>query len=146
MNGKYNRITVFKVKNINELVEVAQKLALFFKKNTCLLLDGEMGAGKTTFTKIFLKELGVKEVVTSPTFVIMNQYFSNEIKINHIDAYRLNQNEEFEMYLDEMIDSFNVIEWSQNLNINLKSYFEIITVKIKIFSDECREFLIEEGG
>ncbi|AGR41863.1 tRNA (adenosine(37)-N6)-threonylcarbamoyltransferase complex ATPase subunit type 1 TsaE [Spiroplasma diminutum] len=131
------------VNNIEELNKVSSFIGNKFNPNTCIILDGPMGAGKTTFTKNLLKNYGTTALITSPTFTIMNQYFLNEIKINHIDAYRLTFEEDSQMYLEEMINSFNIVEWSQNLDINYEMYFEVIKIKIEIVDEEKRIFYIE---
>jgi tRNA threonylcarbamoyladenosine biosynthesis protein TsaE len=102
------------IKNLSEMQRFAIQIANELRVHdniSFLLLKGGLGAGKTTFTKFLLKELGVQERVTSPTFVIMNQYVGdNDLTINHVDAYRLNNDSELEMYLDEFESSFNIIE------------------------------------
>ncbi|QHX36407.1 tRNA (adenosine(37)-N6)-threonylcarbamoyltransferase complex ATPase subunit type 1 TsaE [Spiroplasma sp. BIUS-1] len=134
----------FEINNLQELNKVAIYLKDKLTKNVCILLIGQMGAGKTTFTKELLKEFGVKEIVTSPTFTIMNQYGFENFKINHIDAYRLTLQEDPQMYLEEMIDSINIVEWSQNLDINYESYFKVIKVTIDVIDETKRVFEVEE--
>lgn len=126
-------------RDIKETVAFLKKRAL---PNTCILLDGMMGAGKTTLTKLLLKEMGVKEIVNSPTFVILNQYKTKDLNINHMDAYRLDENEEVQLYTEHFYDSLNIIEWSKNLKINLQKYFKVIEVKISIIDENTREFLV----
>lgn len=126
-------------RDIKEVVAFLKKRAL---PNTCILLDGMMGAGKTTLTKLLLKEMGVKEIVNSPTFVILNQYKTKDLNINHMDAYRLDENEEVQLYTEHFYDSLNIIEWSKNLKINLQKYFKVIEVKISIIDENTREFLV----
>ncbi|ALD66075.1 tRNA (adenosine(37)-N6)-threonylcarbamoyltransferase complex ATPase subunit type 1 TsaE [Spiroplasma cantharicola] len=132
------------INNLEELNKVIAVILPRIKQNCCLILDGEMGAGKTTFSKYLLQEMGLKELVTSPTFTIMNQYQIKELKINHIDAYRLSLQEDGEMYLEEMINSFNIIEWSQNLAIDYFNYFNVIKISIEIINENKRIFIIEE--
>ncbi|WP_075048928.1 tRNA (adenosine(37)-N6)-threonylcarbamoyltransferase complex ATPase subunit type 1 TsaE [Spiroplasma turonicum] len=124
---------------------VINDLTQYFKENIVFLLCGEMGSGKTTFVKNFLYELGVKELVTSPTFTIMNQYELNGFKINHLDAYRLTTNDDAEPFLEEMINSFNLVEWPENLNIDFKEYFKVIKINILIIDNDSRMYIIEEG-
>jgi tRNA threonylcarbamoyladenosine biosynthesis protein TsaE len=75
-----------------------------------LLLTGDLGAGKTTLTKMLLKKMGVQETITSPTFVILNQYQTPSRTINHMDAYRLDQNQDLAMYFEEFDQGLNIIE------------------------------------
>jgi len=126
-------------RDIKEAVVFLKKEAL---PNTCILLDGVMGAGKTTLTKLLLKEMDVKEIVSSPTFVILNQYKAKDLNINHMDAYRLGENDDVQLYTEHFYDSLNIVEWSRNLKIDLQKYFKVIEVKISIIDENTREFLI----
>ncbi|WP_031543336.1 tRNA (adenosine(37)-N6)-threonylcarbamoyltransferase complex ATPase subunit type 1 TsaE [Mesoplasma photuris] len=109
-----------------------------------ILMSGDLGAGKTTFSKQLIKLLGVDEVVTSPTFVIMNQYTSKSgLTINHMDAYRLKNDSELDMYLDEFENSINIIEWYEN--IDLESNINYLKIDIKNIGDHNREFTIERN-
>jgi tRNA threonylcarbamoyladenosine biosynthesis protein TsaE len=87
-----------------------------------LALSGELGAGKTTFTQALAKELGVKDIVQSPTYVLMKQYaisYGTFRKLIHIDAYRLERPEEFsalkpDTFLDKA-ENLVVVEWPEQL-------------------------------
>lgn len=88
-------------------------------------LQGHLGAGKTAFTKIIANELGIKEIVTSPTFVIMKIYEPNNgpwKRLIHIDAYRLERMEELQAIEYEKIVSDNqnliLIEWPDNVGLD----------------------------
>ncbi|QBQ07397.1 tRNA threonylcarbamoyladenosine biosynthesis protein TsaE [Spiroplasma gladiatoris] len=131
------------INSIDEIDQIINNVLPYCNKNTAILLDGDLGAGKTTFTKYLLKKLGVKQIVNSPTFVIMNQYQCKDLTINHVDAYRLNKNEEVEMYLEQFFDALNIIEWSNNLDINYEQHFKIIKISIKIIKEDIREFKVE---
>ncbi len=85
-----------------------------------LLLNGELGAGKTTLVKYIGKHLGIKETINSPSFIIMKIY----PKLVHMDAYRISGT------LDEYIDYFDddkilIIEWSNNVDIPFSKYLKI---------------------
>ncbi|WP_026389610.1 tRNA (adenosine(37)-N6)-threonylcarbamoyltransferase complex ATPase subunit type 1 TsaE [[Acholeplasma] multilocale] len=121
--------------------ELAQELSSI-DEAFYLLLNGDLGAGKTTFTKQLLLELGVTDRVSSPTFVIMNQYQTDEKNINHVDAYRLSNDSEIDMYLDEFEDSLNIVEWYENMDLPLDDY-EWIKIDIKIIDEDKRKFVIE---
>ena len=91
-------------------------------KHKIILFNGEIGVGKTTLIKFFLKMLEVKETVVSPTFSIINEYKSNDGRIiNHFDLFRVkSQNEIQNLGITEYLESSNycLIEWP-NLLIDL---------------------------
>ena len=91
-------------------------------KHKIILFNGEIGVGKTTLIKFFLKMLEVKETVVSPTFSIINEYKSNDGRIiNHFDLFRIkSQNEIQNLGITEYLESSNycLIEWP-NLLIDL---------------------------
>src|SRR5699024_1480060 len=101
---------IFQVDNLNELNKIVEYVLPHCTPNKYLLLSGDLGAGKTTFTKKLLSKLGVIENVTSPTFTIMNQYEMNTLFINHMDAYRLNKEEEIDQFEEQFDNAFNIIE------------------------------------
>lgn len=107
-------IKIFKSVSLDQFYPIYEYI---FKKNNnkIILVNGEMGVGKTTLIKFFLKMLEVKETVVSPTFSIINEYKSkNGIMINHFDLFRIkSQNEIFNLGLSEYLDSSNycLIEW-----------------------------------
>jgi tRNA threonylcarbamoyladenosine biosynthesis protein TsaE len=81
-----------------------------------LLLKGNLGAGKTTFTQFLLKEMGCTDEVSSPTYAIVNEYDTKKGKVFHFDLYRLNSAEEvFDIGMEEYLDSGNfcIIEWPE---------------------------------
>lgn len=111
------RIEVFMIEIIThskeETQELAYKLGQSFKQGMTILLIGDLGAGKTTFTQGLAKGLGVTSKVNSPTFVIMKEY-EGRIPLVHIDAYRLEgvqQDLGFEDYTEEEV--VKIIEWPQ---------------------------------
>jgi tRNA threonylcarbamoyladenosine biosynthesis protein TsaE len=91
---------------------------------TIFTLEGPLGAGKTTLVRAFLKQLGVKEVITSPTFTYVNSYAIDDITIYHFDLYRIESVEEFiEMGFDEYLsdeDTLSFIEWPDVIEPLLK--------------------------
>lgn len=118
----------------NELENIAQdfssQIKNFFEKNkrACIVfLEGDLGAGKTTFTKKLGKVLGVKETIISPTFVLRKDYEN----IIHVDGYRFEKEEEGKsLALDKELDNFGkiiLIEWPKRFvdAINLKPDFII---------------------
>ena len=100
------------VASLEEMDRFAKILAESVKEKDVICLNGNLGTGKTTFTKFFATHLGIKEVVNSPTFNIIKCYFNKPLNLYHIDAYRLEDNN-FDIGLDEYIDGDGVcvIEW-----------------------------------
>ncbi|MBS9336244.1 tRNA (adenosine(37)-N6)-threonylcarbamoyltransferase complex ATPase subunit type 1 TsaE [Fructobacillus papyrifericola] len=94
---------------------LAEKIAALAKPGLVITLNGDLGAGKTTFTKGFAQALGVTDRVKSPTFNILNTYETGRIPLYHFDAYRLEESgaadQGFEDYLGT--DGVSLIEWPQ---------------------------------
>ncbi|ACU78960.1 tRNA (adenosine(37)-N6)-threonylcarbamoyltransferase complex ATPase subunit type 1 TsaE [Mycoplasma mycoides] len=135
-----------KVNNLEQTYKIAKKIKKIIQNQKIpfyILLKGDLGAGKTTFTKALLEQFNIKDNITSPSFVIMNQYFIDDLKINHMDAYRLNNDSEIEMYLDEFLDGLNIIEWYENLDLDLNAINKLI-IEIKIIDENQRLFFIGE--
>jgi len=101
--------------NSNETQQFAARLAKLAYPGLVITLQGNLGAGKTTFTQGFARELGVRARVKSPTFNIMNTYAARDFPIYHFDAYRLEetgaQDQGFEDYVGT--DGVTLIEWPQ---------------------------------
>lgn len=110
-----------------------------------VVLHGELGAGKTQFTKGIAKGLGITDQVTSPTFALHNLYYGKETTLNHFDFYRLNQEEKDDLGFEEIIGAANsvtVIEWADNLPDLLPAHYFKIT--ITALTDNQRRIIIEE--
>jgi tRNA threonylcarbamoyladenosine biosynthesis protein TsaE len=115
---------------LEELEEVAAKVLDVGRNETIWLLNGAMGAGKTTFVKALGKVMGVMNNVQSPTFSIVNEYITMEGEtIYHFDCYRLkNTAEAYDIGLEEYLDSGYIclIEWPERIEELLpNSYVEI---------------------
>lgn len=105
----------FEINSLLETEELATTFAESLNGNEIILLNGELGAGKTTFTKSLAKALGVNDIVTSPTFAFMKEYFG-KYKISHYDMYRAeNQDELFELGIYDNLteQGIAVIEWNK---------------------------------
>jgi len=102
------------IKSENDTIEFAKELAPILRIGDVLALYGELGAGKTFFTKHLCKFLGVTENVSSPSYVLMNEYAGNYI-IRHLDLYRLDAAEEvLELGLYDLFDdAITIIEWPE---------------------------------
>jgi tRNA threonylcarbamoyladenosine biosynthesis protein TsaE len=95
-----------------ETIKLAEAIASQVSIGDVLALYGELGAGKTFFTQAFCRSLGVSEYVSSPSFVIMNEYMG-KIPIAHLDLYRLAAEEEvYELGLEDIMEQrITLIEW-----------------------------------
>lgn len=110
---------------------LAGRLAHIVRPGDVLALQGDLGAGKTTFTQGFAKVLGVVEVVNSPTFTLIKEY-SGRIPLYHMDLYRLDHEDEaWELGLDEYFhgDGVCVVEWPERLGATLPQ--DAITIIIE---------------
>jgi len=131
------------VNNLNETKLLAKKFSKLLIGGEVILLNGDLGAGKTTFTRYVLKALGVKDDITSPTFTIMREYKTKKFNIYHFDMYRLNGgNDAIEYGLEEYIfsnDKRNIvfIEWSENIKDILNDKY--IEINIKLVDDDRRK-------
>ena len=104
--------------NLQDLPLVAKKV-LTEVPNKILLFYGDMGVGKTTLIKEIAKQLGVKEIINSPTFALVNEYEIKDDKVFHFDFYRINKEEEaMDIGIEEYFFSshWNLIEWPQKIS------------------------------
>ena len=126
---------VYDLTNINK----ASKLVIDNIKTTVVRIDGKMGAGKTKIISNICMQLGVKEVITSPTFSLINTYQSTNGPIYHFDFYRLqNSNEALDIGIEEYLESGNVcfLEWAEKIENHLPlSYDHYI---LKVLNDNTR--------
>ena len=131
------------VKTPEECMDIGEKISSKLKPGDILSLEGELGAGKTTFVKGILKGLNYKHEVTSPTFTLINEYEA-DVKVIHIDFYRENDTKRWEVIgLDEYLysDSIIILEWGNLVKDLLPDdmisiFFEHIELnKRRIFSN-----------
>lgn len=111
----------FLSKSILETEEIAKRLAETLKGKEIIALYGDLGAGKTAFTRALADFLGIKDLVSSPTFSIMNEYQSDKFKIYHFDMYRVNSLEDLEStgFFDYIDNGVIIIEWAENIEKEL---------------------------
>ena len=105
-------------KTLEDTKELAYKFAKLIEKDGCFInLYGEIGAGKTAFVKLVAEAIGITERVTSPSFVILNEYYSANIPVYHFDLYRL-ENEGVKTIVDELREysegrQITFVEWAE---------------------------------
>ena len=105
----------FHIENIEDWQKVINEILPNLQHNI-LLLKGNLGAGKTTFSQFLLKNLGSKDEVSSPTYAIVNEYNSPKGKVFHFDLYRLKKIEEaYDFGIEEYLDNafLCIIEWPE---------------------------------
>ena len=132
----------YQIKNLEETKNLANNFAAKLKGGEVVLLNGDLGAGKTTFTQFVFSFLGVKDVVSSPTFAILKSY-DGKFKLHHFDTYRITTEEAIESGFDEIIyekNSVKFIEWSENIAPLLPK--NTIKINIKYIDETEREFEI----
>ncbi|KHD85309.1 tRNA (adenosine(37)-N6)-threonylcarbamoyltransferase complex ATPase subunit type 1 TsaE [Heyndrickxia ginsengihumi] len=122
----------------------AEKLASFLQPGDVLLLEGDLGAGKTTFTKGIAKGLGIKRTVNSPTFTIIKEY-QGRIPLYHMDVYRLEDTFEdlgFDEYFDG--DGVTIVEWAHLIEDQLPT--EYLKINLHHAGNDRRELMLEPVG
>jgi len=119
---------------------LGRQIAKHLKKGDIIFLYGDLGSGKTVFTKGVCQGLGVKEEVTSSSFVIVTEY-TGIMPVSHIDLYRLNSGDIAELSINEYIleNGITIIEWADRIN-NKNG----LCIKIKIKGNNSREIKIED--
>lgn len=133
---------------VSKSVEQTEKFAEDFSKNLkgseIIAMYGELGAGKTAFARGLSKGLGAEDIVSSPTFAIVNEYHG-KYPIYHFDMYRIDSWDDLESigFFDYIGNGIIVIEWSENIEGALPE--EIIRVKISKTSDENERIIKIEG-
>lgn len=130
-----------------ETEKIGEALAKSLQPGTILAYRGDLGAGKTAFTRGLARGLGCKETVTSPTYTIVNEYLGGRLPLFHFDMYRLASSDDlwdigWEDYLDR--EGVCAVEWSENVQ---DAFFgDETVVRIEKLGDSRRKITIEEGG
>ena len=121
----------FETKNELETIELGERLGRLLSGGAVILLIGDLGAGKTAFSKGVGRGLGVKRVINSPTFTIVKEYSGDTLKFYHLDLYRLdglNNDYDLDEYI-EASDAVCAIEWPNQVSEIIPK--EHIEVRIK---------------
>ncbi|WP_420387772.1 tRNA (adenosine(37)-N6)-threonylcarbamoyltransferase complex ATPase subunit type 1 TsaE [Roseivirga sp.] len=139
---------VIQVNGLGELKAAARQIIEFAGEEKIWVLNGEMGAGKTTLSKAICAELEVLDTVQSPTFSIVNEYLTlNDEVIYHFDFYRLEHPEEaLAIGVEEYFDSGNLclIEWPQKIGSLLPE--KHMAIQIGVLGNDQRELTLEHHG
>lgn len=134
--------------NEEQTMNLAKKLTELLEPGMTLLLEGDLGAGKTTFTKGIGEGLGVKRIIKSPSYTIIREYQDGRFPLYHIDLYRLDENEASELGLEEYFegDGITVVEWSSVAPAELPAERLEIRLKTDVEHFEQREIEISGVG
>ena len=135
---------VIKVNNLEETIALGNRLGLLLQPNMLLTLSGDLGAGKTTFTKGIGQGLGITKVINSPTFTILKQY-QGRLNLSHFDAYRL-EGQDDDLGFEEIFDSDDVcvVEWANFIEDLLP--VDRLTIEIKKIDENIREFVFKTNS
>lgn len=128
-----------------DTMELAENIESEKFPGMIICLDGELGSGKTVFVKGFAKSLGISENITSPTFNIVKEYENGEMKLNHMDVYRLEETDEtiaFNDYFKE--NAVTIIEWSELIEDKLPD--ERLDIKFKVIDENTRVLVLKPYG
>ncbi len=128
-----------------ETEKIGEALAKSLQPGTILAYRGDLGAGKTAFTRGLARGLGCKETVTSPTYTIVNEYLGGRLPLFHFDMYRLASSDDlwdigWEDYLER--EGVCAVEWSENVQDAMEN---AITVTIEKLGETTRQITIEGG-
>lgn len=134
--------------NEEETIKFAKKLTTYLKPGMTLLLEGDLGAGKTTFTKGIGEGLNVGRIIKSPTYTIVREYPNGKIPLYHVDLYRLTENEVPDLGLDEYFegDGISVVEWPSVAPEDLPNNYLEIELKPEDENPEKRVITLEAVG
>ncbi|WP_062352584.1 tRNA (adenosine(37)-N6)-threonylcarbamoyltransferase complex ATPase subunit type 1 TsaE [Bacillus kwashiorkori] len=132
------------VKSEDETKKVANKLGALLEAGDVIALEGDLGAGKTTFTKGIASSLGIRKTVNSPTFTIIKEYHG-ELPLYHLDVYRLEDSME-DLGFDDYFhgDGVTVIEWAHLIKDQLPA--QILTIYIYHISESSRKLVFMPVG
>ena len=122
-----------RIENLSELDEIAKEFIKLIGDKKHFSFYGEMGAGKTTFISAVIKQFGVEDHLSSPTFSIINEYYSvNYGTIYHFDFYRIKDEiEAYDVGVEEIFeeDAYSFIEWPEKIENLIPSSFVSVNIK-----------------
>ena len=128
-----------------ETEAIGAALAAVLTPGTVIAYTGDLGAGKTAFTRGLARGLGATEQVTSPTYTVVNEYLSGRLPLFHFDMYRLTCADDlFDIGWEDYLDRGGIcaVEWSENVADAMEN---AIVVTIEKLGDDARRITIEGG-
>ena len=128
-----------------ETEAIGSALGKIIAPGTVIAYRGDLGAGKTAFTRGLAKGLGCREIVTSPTYTIVNEYLGGRIPLFHFDMYRLASADDlFDIGWEDYLDRGGVcaVEWSENVDDAME---DAVYITIEKLGEDSRRITIEGG-
>jgi len=125
---------------------LGERLACGLQPGDTVILEGELGAGKSELARGIARGLGVTETVTSPSFTILNVYESGRCPLYHFDWYRLESEEElYELGMDEYLggDGIAVVEWAERCPDAVPE--DCIRIRLEATGEETRQITVNDG-
>ncbi len=135
----------FTSRSVEDTLTIAQNIESEKFPNMVICLIGELGSGKTVFTKGFAASLGIKDTITSPTFTIIKEYDSGELPLYHMDVYRLEESDEgigFKDYFNK--GGVTIIEWADLIEKQLPK--KRLEIKFKVIDEDTRVLVFTPYG
>ena len=129
-----------------ETEELGAALGRILPAGTVIAYRGDLGAGKTAFTRGLARGLGYRDMVTSPTYTIVNEYLGGRLPLFHFDMYRLRSAEDlWDIGWDDYLDRGGIcaVEWSENV---AEAMEDPVTVTIEKLGDTSRRITVEGGA
>jgi tRNA threonylcarbamoyladenosine biosynthesis protein TsaE len=139
-------MTMIETNSSEETIKLGERFSKILKEKDIVLLEGVLGGGKTTFVKGVLGKLGLKRKILSPSFTILRQYLTRNYYIYHIDLYRLDKRDIFNLGLEDYLyapKSITFIEWGEKIEKSLPSY---IKVRFSFLGEYARQIFFSSKG
>ena len=136
---------IFYTNTPGETEALGERLAQQLKPGAVIAFEGDLGAGKTAFTRGLARGLGAADRVTSPTYTIVNEYLGGQMPLFHFDMYRLGSSDElFDIGWEDYLVRGGIcaVEWSENVADAMEDALRICIEKV---SDTQRKITIEGG-
>lgn len=133
----------YETNGVQATISLGKEFAMGLNKGCVIVLSGDLGVGKTAFTKGIAQGLGIEDTITSPTFTLLKEY-EGRLHLKHIDAYRLEGLDSDSLGLFDLIDETSVVvlEWGEFLeDLNFKPDY---TISIQYQNDDTRLIEIKE--
>lgn len=137
---------IIKTNSEEETIELGKKIGSKLKKGMIIVLTGDLGSGKTKLTQGILTYFGLENEISSPTFTIVNEYYTDNLNIYHFDVYRLEEEEEFlsiggEEYFEKGVC---LIEWGEMIENVLPNIYTKISFSRDLNNENQRRIIVQK--